>query len=150
MIWAINHANAVFELQKVFATLTTYLIIRLLLRQTEGKVIPFILSCNLLVTLTVLAVVLWQVITYEDFDHLISRGFDKIPGLSAQRNLLCSFLYLTLIFNVLAVIYYRSKKWRWAYLIPIMIQVGVLLLFTSAIISKELSGLLIMSKSLFV
>lgn len=129
LLWALNSANAIFEIQKVFAVLLTYLLIRFLLLQTEGRLIDFLLLCNLTVTVLTLMLVFWQIMTHEHFDRLIFKGFNKIPGFSAQRNLLCSFLYLTLIFNVLAVIYHKSKKWRLAYLFLIGVQLFVLLLF---------------------
>jgi len=129
LLWALNTANAVFEIQKVFAALATYLFLRILLLRTEGKVIPFILRCNLILTILILAVVFLQIITHEHFGRLIFKGFKKVEGFSAQRNLLCSFLYLTLVFNILGAIYGKSKKWRLAYLIPISIQVLIILLF---------------------
>ena len=129
LLWALNTANAVFEIQKVFAAFVTYLFLRVLLLRTEGKIIPFILRCNLILTILILAVVFLQIITHEHFGRLIFKGFKKVEGFSAQRNLLCSFLYLTLVFNVLAVFYHKNKKWRLVYLIPISIQILIILLF---------------------
>jgi len=129
LLWAVNTANAIFEIQKVFAALVTYLFLRFLLLRADGKIIPFILRCNLILTILILAVVFLQIITHEHFGRLIFKGFKKVEGFSSQRNLLCSFLYLTLVFNVLGVIYSKSKKWRLAYLLPISIQIFVLLMF---------------------
>ena len=129
LFWALNTANAVFEIQKVFAAFVTYLFLRILLLRTEGKIIPFILRCNLILTALILVVVFLQIITHEHFGRLIFKGFKKVEGFSAQRNLLCSFLYLTLVFNVLRIIYSKSKKWRLVYLFPIIIQILIILLF---------------------
>ncbi len=143
LIWATNSANAIFEIQRIFATLVTYLLLRFLLLQTEGRAIRFLLFCNLLITLIVLTVVGWQIIEHGRFNNLIARGFDRISGLSAQRNLLCSFLYLTLVFNVFSCVYNKSRQWQFAYLLPIAMQTAILLLFQtrSVYIALFISGL---------
>lgn len=143
LFWALNTANAIFEIQKIFATLLTYFLLRFLLLQTEGRLINFILFCNLVVTLLVLSVVAWQIITDDRFYDLIRLGFKKINGCSAQRNLLCSFLYLTLIFNVLAIFYHKGNKARSAYFFLIGVQVFVLLLLQArtVYIALFLSGI---------
>jgi len=109
VLWAWNTAEAVFSTQKVVATLLTYWILRFLLLKSEGKLIPVLLWCNVAATLLVLAATFWQMSQSPTLFRLAYNSFRSLTGLSAQKNLLCSFLYLTLIFNVFSVFYFRKK-----------------------------------------
>ena len=128
ILWAFNTAEAIFEAQKVFAVFLTYLMIRFLLAKSEGKLIPFILLCNVAITLIVLGVTCWQINESPTLFRLAYYTFNDLTGLSAQKNLLCSFLYLTLIFNMLALTYFKNKKWKVGLFTLIAIQFFTLLL----------------------
>lgn len=128
ILWAFNAAEAIFEAQKVFAVFLTYLMIRFLLQKSEGRLIPFILLCNVVITLITLGVTCWQINESPTLFRLAYHQFNKLTGLSAQKNLLCSFLYLTLIFNMLALTYFKNKKWRVGLFTLIGIQFFTLLL----------------------
>ena len=112
VLWAWNTAEAVFSTQKVAATMLTYWLLRFLLLKSEGKLIPVLLWCNIAATLLVLAATFWQMSHSPTLFRLAYHSFRDLTGLSAQKNLLCSFLYLTLIFNVFAVFYFRKKTKR--------------------------------------
>jgi len=128
LMWALNTAEAIFETQKIFAAFLTYLLLRFLLFKSEGRLIPFLLLCNIAITIIVLCSVFIQLAEAPTLFRLAYNNFRDIKGLSSQRNLVCSFLYLTLIFNVLAVSYFEKKTWRRAVLALIVVQVFILLL----------------------
>jgi len=128
VLWAWNTAEAVFSTQKVVATLLTYWILRFLLLKSEGKLIPVLLWCNVAATLLVLAATFWQMSQSPTLFRLAYNSFRSLTGLSAQKNLLCSFLYLTLIFNVFSVFYFRKKIQRIALGSLAIVQIFMLIM----------------------
>ncbi len=127
-LWAWNTAEAVFSTQKVATTLLTYWLLRFLLIKNERKIIPTLLWCNVATTLAVLTVTFWQISKSPTLFRLAYYSFGDLTGLSAQKNLLCSFLYLTLIFNVFSVFYFREKIQRITLASLVVVQLFMLLM----------------------
>jgi len=128
MLWAWNMAEAVFSTQKVAATILTYCLLRFLLIKNKDTIIPTLLWCNVAATLAVLVVTFWQMSQSSTLFRLAYRSFRDLTGLSAQKNLLCSFWYLTLIFNVFALYYFREKITRITLGSLVIIQIFMLIM----------------------
>jgi len=128
IMWALNTAEAIFETQKIFTAFLTYLLVRFLLIKSEGKLMPFLLLCNIGITSIVLGSIFIQIGEAPTLFKLAYYNFRDIKGLSAQKNLVCSFLYCTLVFNVLAINYFEKRTWRMAVFGLMAIQVFILLL----------------------
>ncbi len=145
-IWAHNTANALFEAQKVFAVFMTFLALRFLWLKSEGRMIPFALCCNILLTVIVIIGTIMQMdllggqsIRHQLF-YMAQKVFRELTGFSAQKNLLSSFLYLTLVINALALTVFTLKKWRIGLGMLILFQVYLLLLFQTR--SVYIAGLI--------
>lgn len=143
LFWALNIAEGVFAVQRIFAALVVYLMLRFLLSKYDEKALRVILICNVAVTLLVLGSIFWQMSKSPTIFRLAYKEFTGITGFSAQRNLLCSFLFLTLIFNILFVRQLKQQTWRIACFGLIALQIFILLLFqTRAVyVALVLSGL---------
>jgi len=128
VLWAWNTAEAIFSTQKTTAILLTYWLLRFLLIKNEGKIILILLWCNAATTLAVLAATFWQMSQSPTLFRLAYDSFRDLAGLSAQKNLLCSFLYLTLIFNVFSVFYFRDKIQRISLSSLVLIQIFMLIM----------------------
>lgn len=129
LLWTFNIAEGIFTVQRTFVALVVYLILRFLLSQYGSKALRIILICNVVVTLFVLCKIGWQMSQSPTIFRLAYKEFIDITGFSAQRNLLCSFLFLTLIFNTLFVRQIKQQSWRIACFGLIALQVFILLLF---------------------
>ncbi len=144
LFWALNTAEGIFAVQRIFAILIVYLILRFLLSEYGDKALRIVFISNVVVTIIVLGGVFWQMSDSPTIFRLAYREFTAITGFSAQRNLLCSFLYLTLIFNILFTVQLKQQTPRIACFGLIALQIFILLLFqTRAVyVALAVSGLL--------
>lgn len=129
LLWAFNFGEGIFAVQRIFTAFVVYLLLRFLLSEYGKKALRIMLICNIGLTILVLGSVFWQMIDSPNIFRLIDREFRAITGFSAQRNLLCSFLFLTLIFNVLFVRQLKQQRWRMACFGLIAVQIFIILLF---------------------
>ena len=143
LFWALNTAEGIFAVQRIFAIFIVYLILRFLLSEYGDKALRIIFISNVVTTLLVLCGVFWQMSDSPTIFRLAYREFTAITGFSAQRNLLCSFLYLTLIFNILFSVQLKQQIPRIACFGLIVLQIFILLLFqTRAVyVALAVSGL---------
>ncbi len=128
LFWALNTAEGIFAVQRIFVAFVVCLILRFLLSEYGEKVVGIILVCNVVVTLLVLGNVFWEMSKSPRIFDLAYKEFTAIKGFSAQRNLLCSFLFLTLIFNALFANQLKQQTWRIACFGLIVVQIFILLL----------------------
>jgi len=143
LLWALNTAEGIFLVQRIFVAFVVYLVLRFLLFEYGDKAVRIILICNVVVTLLVLGSVCWDISQSPTIFRLAYKEFTAIKGFSAQRNLLCSYLFLTLIFNILFARQLKQQTWRIACFGLIAFQIFILLLFqTRAVyVALAVSGL---------
>lgn len=151
VLWSLNHAEAIFHLQKIFAIFLVYLVTRFLLKRTKEEGLRTVFFCNTFTTIIVIGVLLWQFVNAHAISDEILRN-QQITGLSANKNQAASFLYMLLIINLLSVVYFH-KMARAVSISIIVVQTVVLLLLQTrgvyvAIFLSGLFLLLIASKNI--
>ncbi len=143
LLWAFNIAEGIFAVQRIFIAFVVYLTLRFLLSEYGEKALRIIFICNVVLTLIILGNIFWEMSKSPTIFRLAYKEFTDIKGFSAQRNLLCSFLFLTLIFNTLFTRQLKQQTWRIACFGLIALQIFILLLFqTRAVyVALAISGL---------
>lgn len=143
LLWAFNISEGVFPVQKIFVGLVTYSMLRFLLFGYGYKVLRMILICNFVITLIMMGSIFWG-LSGESIPNLLAyTEFRDIKGFSSNRNLFCSFIFLTLIFNILFVRQIKKRPMRIAYFCLIALQIFMLLLLQTrtVYIALAVSGL---------
>lgn len=107
LLWALNRAEAIFHIQKIFITFLIYFIVRSLLVVVEERGLRWIVICNIVVTFIMIAVFLLQLVDIYDVSDVVIRS-RKMSGLSANKNQFASFVYMTLIINLLSMIHFKK------------------------------------------
>lgn len=143
--WARNFAEALFHTQKSFLVLVVFLWLRhVLLSYSEGESILY--KAVLVANIIVLSVAYIQLIKLPELN--LVRVYEVV-GLNSHKNLLASFLFLSLPFLAIGAMRPQDRALRYAFLTTLFFSVSMLLILQTRAVYVALAVLALASFWIF-
>lgn len=123
-IWSVARSEAIFESSKQIVGFFVFLFSYFSLKKHAGFFMKNLIRISALVFITLFLVILYQLKKLPDFNK---EELYAVTGLNGHKNLLASFLFLNLLFLLMAV-YKLSTGWKVAGSICVVLSLGTMLL----------------------